>query len=90
MQSDNVRGNRVKAQPANEVESDKPFIGVVTDCVKLNVRETPDPNGRILTVITALSTVTVDLEASTDTFCKVRTEGNVEGYCMKQYIHLRR
>lgn len=90
MQSDNSRNNRAKMSAPEEVKADKPYIGVVTDCVKLNVRETPDPDGTILTVIPALSTVTVDLDASTDTFCKVRTESGVDGYCMKQYIHLRR
>lgn len=90
MQRDNTHDNRVKPQSAEEVKNDKPFIGVVTDCVKLNVRKTPDPDGAILTVITALSTVTVDLDASTETFCKVRTDDGIEGYCMKRYIHLRR
>lgn len=90
MQSDNTHSSRGKAHPANEVKDDKPFIGVVTDCVKLNIRETPASDGAILTVIPALSTVTVDLNASTDTFCKVRTDDGVEGYCMKQYVHLRR
>ncbi len=90
MQSDNYRTNRAKSQQVDAVKNDKPFVGVVTNCVKLNVRETPDPNGTILTVIPALSAVTVDLEGSTDTFCKVRTETGIEGYCMKQYIHLRR
>ena len=37
MHIDNTRGNR-KPQPPEEV---KQFIGVVTDCVKLNVRKTP-------------------------------------------------
>lgn len=87
MHSDNIHGNRGKPQQIDEV---KPFIGVVTDCVKLNVRKTPAADGIILAVIPALSTVTVDMEGSTDTFCKVRTDDGIEGYCMKQYIHLRR
>ena len=87
MHSGNIHGNRGKPQPTEEV---KPFIGIVTDCVKLNVRKTPETDGAILTVIPALSTVTVDMEGSTNTFCKVRTDDGIEDYCMKQYIHLRR
>lgn len=90
MQSNNTGSNKLKTSTAVEDKSDKPFIGVVTDCVKLNVRKTPDPDGTVLTVIPALSTVTVELDGSTDTFCKVRTDDGIEGYCMKQYIHLRR
>ena len=86
MHTDNTHGNK-KPQPTEET---KQFIGVVTDCVKLNVRKTPAADGTILTVIPALSTVTVDMEGSTDTFCKVRTDDGIEGYCMKRYIHLRR
>lgn len=89
MHIDNTHGNR-KPQPTEEVKSAKPFIGVVTDCVKLNVRKTPAADGTILTVIPALTTVTVDMEGSTDTFCKVLTDDGIEGYCMKRYIHLRR
>lgn len=90
MHSDNIHGNRGKPQPAEEVKDSRPLVGVVTDCMKLNVRKTPEADGDILTVIPALSTVTVDMEGSTDTFCKVRTDDGIEGYCMKRYIHLRR
>ena len=69
---------------------EKPFIGVVTDCLRLNVRAEPDADAEVVTIIDCLSQVTVDLDASTEEFCRVRTPDGIEGFCMKKYIHLRR
>lgn len=59
--------------------------GVVTDCERLNVRETPSVGATVVAVLPALSSVTVDLEQSTEDFYKVCTAEGVEGFCMKRY-----
>lgn len=64
------------------------LIGYVTDCVKLNVRETASKDSSVLCEIILNSKVIVDEENSTDDFYKVTTETGVEGYCMKQYINV--
>lgn len=63
--------------------------GIVTDCIKLNVRETPDTNAEILCEIQKDSEVMVDESESTDEFYKVYINSGVEGFCMKNYISLK-
>lgn len=82
--------NRTPRVEAKAPASEKPFIGVVTDCLRLNVRKEPDADAEVVAIIDALSQVTVDLENSTELFCKVRTAAGIEGFCMKKYIQLRR
>ncbi len=74
----------------NTTESVEPstVLGVVTECVKLRVRSTPEIADNVLAEIILASEVLVDLEESTDEFYKITTEAGVEGYCMKQYINI--
>lgn len=85
---------RVKANPVDEAapaEVVKNFTsGVVTECVRLNIRETPSADGDVVAVIDLLTEVVVDLKDSTDEFYKISTGTGVKGFCMKKYIALRR
>lgn len=63
-------------------------LGVVTECVKLRVRSTPEIANNVITEIILASEVLVDLKESTDEFYKITTEAGVGGYCMKQYINI--
>lgn len=74
----------------NDAEERKPVIGVVTDCLELNLREKPNPNATVLTVISALTEVAVDMDVSTDSFYKVCTAAGIEGFCMRKYIAIRK
>ena len=89
----NCRGLRAEVHPVDEAapaEVMKNFtVGVVTDCLKLNVRKEPSDDGEVLDIIDALSEVKVDIDASTKDFFKVNAAG-VEGFCMRKYIALRR
>lgn len=80
----------VKEAALKPAPSEKPFIGVVTDCLRLNVRKEPKADAEVVAIIDALSQVTVDMDKSTGEFCKVLTPAGVEGFCMKKYIALRR
>ena len=86
-------GLRAKICPVDEaapIEEMKNFTyGVVTECVRLNVRKTPSSNGEVVSIIDCLTDVVVDLASSTDEFYKISTT-DVEGFCMKKYIALRR
>lgn len=62
--------------------------GVVTDCVKLNVREEPKAGAKVVCTIDFLTEVTVDVESSTDDFYCISTASGIEGYCMKDYISI--
>lgn len=79
-----------KEAPENPPVLEKPLTGVVTDCLRLNVRQEPDRSAKVVTVIDCLSQVTVDPDGSAKDFYKVRTSDGIEGFCMKKYIQLRR
>jgi uncharacterized protein YgiM (DUF1202 family) len=67
-------------------ESDE-VIGVVTDCVKLNVRKEPSKDSDVVCELLLGTEVMIDIFESTDDFYKVITEAGVEGYCMKKFIN---
>ena len=64
------------------------IIGVVTNCVKLNVRKEPVADAEILTEIPLAAEVQVDVLKSTEDFYKVTTGVGIEGYCVKDYINI--
>lgn len=63
-------------------------IGVVVDCLKLNVREAPNANADVVCVVDASSNLVIIEEESTDEFYAVCTASGAEGYCMKQFIKI--
>lgn len=60
----------VKEAAPKQPVPDKPYIGIVTDCLRLNVRQEPDENAKVVAVIDCLSQVDVDLDGSTKTSAK--------------------
>lgn len=68
------------------VNEPEPTIGIVTDCVKLNVREDATPTATIVGTIGADTELVVDMAESTADFYKVITSAGIEGYCMKRFI----
>lgn len=63
-----------------------PVTGVVTNCLKLNIRENPNTDSKVVCEVTMLDELVIDEEASTDEWFKVYTEMGVEGFCMKKYV----
>lgn len=64
-------------------------IGVVTDCLKLNIREKPTKDSRVVTVVTCLDELGIDMGDSNDDWYAVCTATGIEGFCMKKYIAVR-
>lgn len=62
--------------------------GVVTNCVKLNVRKEPDPEAEVVAKISVDTKLEVYESESTDDFYKIWVPYGVEGYCMKQFISI--
>lgn len=58
------------------------------NCKMLNVRETPDIESEVLTVIHKNSEVMIDPSMSTDEFYSVCTETGIEGFCMRDFIEV--
>lgn len=70
-------------------------IGVVSNCVRLNVREKPNIKSDVVCVIPRDSEVVIDEDKSTNAFYYVCVSNIVEktqfeGYCMKKYISIKR
>ena len=65
------------------------IVGVVTDCLKLNVREKPKTDAKVLSIVPDLSELLINQDLSTDGWFSVFTEDGVEGFCMKKFVALR-
>lgn len=79
----------VEDEVVDEPVDDKPIIrGVVVDCSRLNVRETPALDGVILTQIARSTEVIIEEDESTDEFYKVCLATGLEGYCVKQFVKM--
>lgn len=78
----------VETKPEPVVESPKPktVTGVVTGCMKLNVRANPKPDADVLCIIDVDSKVELDMNKSNKDWYHVRTANGVDGYCMKKFI----
>lgn len=77
-------------EPQKEEVKAAPASGVVVNCLKLNVREEPKTTGKVVTLISALTEVIIDMDASSDDFYKIATADGINGFCMKKYIALKR
>jgi uncharacterized protein YgiM (DUF1202 family) len=90
--------NKVVVEPATEVVNDTPaveekvavYIGKIRDCYKLNVREEPTMESKVLCKLDKLSEVQVDKANSTRDFYKIVTATGVNGYCMKKYMSIKK
>jgi hypothetical protein len=60
--------------------------GIVTDCVKLNVRVAPVITATVACVLDANSEIEIDMTKSTDEWFHVTTAAGVEGYCMRMFV----
>lgn len=69
-----------------KVEEPKYVTGIVTDCVRLNVREDPNSRATILGTITVDTELIVNKEESTEDYYKICTSVGLEGYCMKRFV----
>lgn len=65
---------------------EEPKYGVVTDCVRLNVRKEPDRESAVICEVNAKVELVIVESESTDEFYKVLMPAGVEGFCMKRYI----
>lgn len=79
---------RVKENEENE-EVVKDIIGVVTDCLKLNIRKEPNKDSDVVVIVTCLDELKIDPDASTDDWYAVCTVTGIEGFCMKKFVAVR-
>ena len=66
----------------------KPLMGIVVNCMNLNIRKNPTQSSRSLGIISSDTVVTVYKDESVSGFYKVKTGGGIIGYCMSEFIKL--
>lgn len=66
------------------------YIGKIRDCDKLNVREKPNADAKVLCKLDKDSEVQIEKAESTKDFYKVYTSSGVSGYCMKKYMSVKK
>lgn len=90
--------NTTIVESVEEVVNDTPvveekvvvYIGKVRDCDKLNVREEPNIEAKVVCKLDKLSEVKIDKSNSTKDFYKILTSTGVSGYCMKKYMSIKK
>lgn len=90
--------NKTIVEPVTEVVNDIPvveekvvvYIGKIRDCDKLNVREKPSLEAKIICKLDKLSEVQIDKSKSTKDFYKILTPTGADGYCMKKYMSIKK
>jgi len=64
-------------------------IGVVVNCMKLNIREKPSKESDVVAVAAALDELKIDYDTSTEGWFAVCTAAGMEGFCMKKFVAIR-
>lgn len=70
-------------------EDDNVVYGEVSKCSKLNVREKPEPNAKVVCMIDVGTELMIDMTNSIGKWFKIYTESGVEGYCMNDFITIK-
>ena len=84
---EDVQPVEVEQEPKEEPKEEPKYAtGIVTDCIKLNVREYPNSTAMILGTVHAGIELIIDNEESTEDFYKIYTSVGLEGYCMKKFV----
>lgn len=79
----------LKDEEIAEVNTDGSLTGIVSGCVKLNLRKEASKDSDVLLVLNEDTELVVDPAESTEDFYKVCTSSGVEGYCMKKFITIK-
>ena len=66
------------------------YIGKIRDCDKLNVREEPNLEAKVLCRLDKNSEVEIDKTNSTKDFYKICTSSGISGYCMKKHLSIKK
>ena len=64
-------------------------IGIVANCKKLNIRERPTKDSRVVTIVSCFDELEIDMNNSNDEWYAVFTVAGIEGFCMKKFVVIR-
>lgn len=60
----------------------------VIDCVRLNIREMPDTQAKILTTVNVGVEIVVDDASSDKNWCGVKLPNGLKGYAMRKFLKI--
>ena len=84
-----VNSNEEMTETSEKVlEEPTTVTGLVTNCVRLNIRRKTNINSEIVGGVKAGDKLTINLNQSTEDWLSVTTEDGVKGFCMKQYVNI--
>ena len=75
-----------ETETAPVIEVVKPKVGIVTGCIKLNIRKAASPTAEVLGLIEEGSEVQINNDFDAPDFYKVSAATGLEGFCMKKFI----
>lgn len=75
--------------PETEPEATKEAFGVVAGCAKLNIREEPSIDAKIVAVVTKGSVLEIDAENCDGEWFGVCTASGIQGFCMADYVDIK-
>ena len=81
-----VESGKKRNKPATKPETVK---GVVTGCMKLNIRLKPNVNSEPVCVVDVNSELKIDANKSNKDWYSVYTSAGVEGYCMRKFVEVK-
>ena len=86
MVTEETKDEEVEAVEKESEEADAIFVGTVINCGKLNLREKPSLQGKVICELPKGFEVMVDRAESTNEWYKVYLESGLSGFCMKRYV----
>lgn len=86
MVTEETEDEEAEAVEKESEEADVIFVGTVINCGKLNLREKPSLQGKVICELNKGTELMVDRAESTDEWYKVYLESGLSGFCMKDYI----
>ena len=84
--NENENENENENVTQEPVEKEAPKVGVVDNCVRLNIRVAPRITADVRLIINKGDEVTLCEKQPKGEWFRVRTQDNTEGFCMKKYI----
>ena len=66
------------------------LIGVVVNCLSLNIREKASVASNVIAEAKALDKLKIDMENSNNDWYAVCTVSGIEGFCMKNFIAVKK
>ena len=88
VENQDVGGEQTTPKTASEKEPVKKekTIGIVNNCVKLNIRKEPKENATVVTIVPVLTELVINENESSKKWFSVTTPDGVNGFCKTEFV----